>query len=176
MSEVSTVTLPEPADGPAPDDVRMERSDKQTFNVDVNTTSSVSETGFIGDVISSSSSVHGKPEVVGRSPRAPHITASVVDTEGRYEIAMEPRHEHDVNPAIRAVLPEIAVELRPADIAMERRNGQHSNVDCHLTSTVSNDDFTGDVIASSTSLVYEDPVVTEESPDASVVNMVTHSE
>ncbi len=59
---------------------------------------------------------------------------------------------------------------------MERRNGQHSNVDCHLTSTVSNDDFTGDVIASSTSLVYEDPVVTEESPDASVVNTVTHSE
>ena len=59
---------------------------------------------------------------------------------------------------------------------MERRNGQHSNVDCHLTSTVSNDDFTGDVIASSTSLVYEEPVVTEESPDASVVNTVTHSE
>ena len=59
---------------------------------------------------------------------------------------------------------------------MERRNGQHSNVDCYLTSTVSNDDFTGDVIASSTSLVYEEPVVTEESPDASVVNTVTHSE
>jgi len=98
--EVSTVTLPEPADGPAPDDVRMERSDKQTSNVDVNTTSSVSETGFIRDVISSSSSVHDKPEVVGRSPRAPHITASVVDTYGRYEIAMEPRHEHDVNPTI----------------------------------------------------------------------------
>jgi hypothetical protein len=75
-----------------------------------------------------------------------------------------------------AALPEIAAELRPDDIAMERRNGQHSNVDCHLTSTVSNDDFTGDVIASSTSLVYEDPVVTEESPDASVVNTVTHSE
>jgi hypothetical protein len=100
VSEVGTVTLPEPADGPAPDDVRMERSDKQTFDVDVNTSSSVSGTGFIGDVISSSSSVHGKPEVVGRSPRAPHKTASVVDTEGRYEIAMEPRDKHYVNPTI----------------------------------------------------------------------------
>lgn len=42
--------------------------------------------------------------------------------------------------------------------------------------SVKNDGFAGDVIASSTLLVYEDPVVTEESPDASVVNTVTHSE
>jgi hypothetical protein len=65
-----------------------------------------------------------------------------------------------------AALPEIAAELRPADIAMERRNDQSSNMDCHPTMSVKNDGFPGVVvvIASSTLLVYEDPVVTEELP------------
>jgi hypothetical protein len=63
-----------------------------------------------------------------------------------------------------AALPEIAAELRPADIAMERRNDQSSDVDCHPTMSIKNDGFAGDVITSSTLLVYEDPVVTEELP------------
>jgi hypothetical protein len=143
-------TLQESAAEPTPDDIVNDSEDV------VKPASIDNDNGRIGDVIaSSSSSEYEDPARKDESPDAPSIPQLLLNT---------------------AALPEIAAELRPDDIAMERRNGQHSNVDCHLTSTVSNDDFTGDVIASSTSLVYEDPVVTEESPDASVVNTVTHSE
>ena len=143
-------TLQESAAEPTPDDIVNDSEDV------VKPASIDNDNGRIGDVITwSSSSEYEDPARKDESPDAPSIPQLLLNT---------------------AALPEIAAELRPDDIAMERRNGQHSNVDCHLTSTVSNDDFTGDVIASSTSLVYEEPVVTEESPDASVVNTVTHSE
>ena len=144
------ITLRESASEPTPDDIVNDSE------YDVCPASIDSDYGRIGDVItSSSSSAYGGPALMDQSPDAPSIPPLLFNT---------------------AALPEIVAELRTADIAMERRNDQSSDVDCHPTMSVKNDGFAGDVIASSTLLVYEDPVVTEESPDASVVNTVTHSE
>jgi len=147
----NTPTLHESAAEPTSDDIVHDSEDV------VKPASIDNDNSRIGDVItSSSSSAYEDPVRKDKSLDAPSIPPLLFNT---------------------SALPKIAAELRPDDIAMERGNGQNSNVDCHLTSTVSNDGFT--VIASSTSLVYEAPVVTEESPDvphnitASIVDTVT---
>jgi hypothetical protein len=150
------ITLRESASEPTPDDIVNDSEyDVCPASIDINY-------GRIGDVItSSSSSAYGGPALMDQSPDAPSIPPLLFNT---------------------AALPEIAAELRPADIAMERRNDQSSDVDCHPTMSIKNDGFAGDVITSSTLLVYEDPVVTEELPGvphnivASVVDTFTHSE
>jgi hypothetical protein len=134
------ITLRESASEPTPDDIVNDSE------YDVCPASIDSDYGRIGDVItSSSSSAYEGPALMDQSPDAPSIPPLLFNT---------------------AALPEIAAELRPADIAMERRNDQSSNMDCHPTMSVKNDGFPGVVvvIASSTLLVYEDPVVTEELP------------
>jgi hypothetical protein len=134
------ITLRESASEPTPYDIVNDSE------YDVCPASIDSDYGRIGDVItSSSSSAYEGPALMDQSPDAPSIPPLLFNT---------------------AALPEIAAELRPADIAMERRNDQSSNMDCHPTMSVKNDGFPGVVvvIASSTLLVYEDPVVTEELP------------